>query len=120
MYAVLRLNSFDPDKLATAADRLAEFDGVHAPPVGSVVVDLGAGRRFALNLWESEQAQRGCAARARAGGWTATRSADVGSLPVHRGRDRDLVKPDAVHGRLTPCNDTTCARPECSCARRTR
>jgi hypothetical protein len=55
MYAVLRLNSFDPDKLATAADRLAEFDGVHAPPVGSVVVDLGAGRRFALNLWESEQ-----------------------------------------------------------------
>ena len=58
MYAILRLNSFDPDKLATSSERLEEFDKVHAAQpgyVGSVVVDLGAGRRFALNLWESEQ-----------------------------------------------------------------
>jgi hypothetical protein len=58
MYAVLRLNSFDPPKLAVAADRLEEFNKIHsAQPgyVGSVVVELGAGRRFALNLWESEQ-----------------------------------------------------------------
>jgi hypothetical protein len=58
MYAVLRLNSFDPAKLAVSADRLEEFDRIHAAQpgyVGSVVVDLGAGRRFALNLWETEQ-----------------------------------------------------------------
>jgi hypothetical protein len=58
MYAVLRLNSFDPVKLAVAADRLQEFDKIHAAQpgyVGSVVVNLGAGRRFVLNLWETEQ-----------------------------------------------------------------
>jgi hypothetical protein len=57
MYAVLRLNSFDPAKLAASGERLEEFDRVHAQPgyVGSVVVDLGESRRFALNLWESEQ-----------------------------------------------------------------
>ena len=58
MYAILRLNSFDSDKLAASSERLEEFDKVHAAQpgyIGSVVVDLGAGRRFALNLWESEQ-----------------------------------------------------------------
>jgi hypothetical protein len=58
MYAVLRLNSFDPVKLVVSADGLKEFDKIHAAQpgyVGSVVVDLGAGRRFALNLWETEQ-----------------------------------------------------------------
>jgi hypothetical protein len=58
MYAVLRLNSFDPDQLVVSADRLEEFDTIHAAQpgfIGSVVVDLGAGRRFALNLWETEQ-----------------------------------------------------------------
>jgi hypothetical protein len=58
MYAVLRLNSFDAAKLAVSTDRLNAFDKVHAAQpgfLGSVVVDLGAGRRFALNLWESEQ-----------------------------------------------------------------
>jgi hypothetical protein len=58
MYAVLRLNSFDPAKLAASPDRLKEFDRIHAAQpgyLGSVVVDLGPGRRFALNLWETEQ-----------------------------------------------------------------
>jgi hypothetical protein len=58
MYAVLRLNSFDPAKLVVSADMLEEFEKIHAAQpgyVGSVVVDLGTGRRFALNLWESEQ-----------------------------------------------------------------
>lgn len=58
MYAVLRLNSFDQAKLAASRDELEEFDRVHAAQpgyVGSVVVDLGQGRRFALNLWDSEQ-----------------------------------------------------------------
>jgi len=58
MYAMLRLNSFDRDKLAASGERLEEFDKVHAAQpgyVGSVVVDPGDGRRFALNLWESEE-----------------------------------------------------------------
>jgi hypothetical protein len=58
MYAVLRLNSFDPAKLAASGEKLEEFDRVHAAQpgyVGSVVVDLGESRRFVLNLWESEQ-----------------------------------------------------------------
>jgi hypothetical protein len=58
MFAVLRLNSFDPDKLAASGERLEEFDKLHAAQpgyVGSVVVDVGDGRRFVLNLWESEE-----------------------------------------------------------------
>ena len=58
MYAVLRLNSFDPDKLAVWGEGLEKFDEVHAAQagyVGSVVVDIGGGRHFALNLWESAE-----------------------------------------------------------------
>jgi hypothetical protein len=56
MFAVLRVNTFDPDKLWASEDLIAEFDRIHAAQpgyVGSVVVDLGRGRRFALNLWDS-------------------------------------------------------------------
>jgi hypothetical protein len=56
MFAVLRVNTFDPDKLSASEHLIAEFDRVHAAQpgyVGSVVVDLGRGRRFALNLWDS-------------------------------------------------------------------
>lgn len=57
MYAVMRVNSFDPAKLAGSQERLDQFDQSHAAQpgfLGSVVVDLEEGRRFALNLWESE------------------------------------------------------------------
>jgi hypothetical protein len=59
MYAVLRLNTYDPDRLAAGADRVAEFDRLHgAQPgfLGSAEVDLGDGKRFFLNLWESAEA----------------------------------------------------------------
>jgi len=58
MYAVVRLNSYDPDKLADAADRLDQFDKLHAAQpgyVGTVVVDVQTGRRLVLNLWKSEE-----------------------------------------------------------------
>ncbi len=61
MYAVLRLNSFDPDKLAQSADQLEEFDRIHASQpgfAGSIAVDLGSGRRFIVNLWQSEDASK--------------------------------------------------------------
>ena len=58
MYAVLRLNPFDPDKLVGAGPQLDRFEEVHrAQPsyVGGIVVDLGGGRCLVLNLWESEE-----------------------------------------------------------------
>ena len=56
MFAVLRVNTFDPDKLSASEDSTAEFERIHAAQAGyagSVVVDLGRGRRFTLNLWDS-------------------------------------------------------------------
>ena len=57
MYAVVRLNSFDPVKLADSP-ALKEFDQMHrAQPgyVGTIVVEVHAGRRLVLNLWQSEE-----------------------------------------------------------------
>lgn len=58
MYAIVRLNSFDAAKLAAGDDRLQQFDKLHAAQpgyVGSIVIDLQAGRRLTVNLWESEE-----------------------------------------------------------------
>jgi hypothetical protein len=57
MYAIVRLNSFDPIKL-DASPALEQFDQIHRNQpgyVGTMVVDLHAGRRLVLNLWESEE-----------------------------------------------------------------
>ncbi|MFD2090723.1 hypothetical protein [Blastococcus deserti] len=61
MYAILRVNTYDPEKLAAAADRLEEFDQLHAAQPGaegSIGVDLGEGRRFVLNLWDGVESSR--------------------------------------------------------------
>lgn len=57
MYAVLRRNSFDAERLAAAEEALREFDALHASQpgyVGSVVVEQPDRRRLVLNLWLSE------------------------------------------------------------------
>src|SRR4029453_3711007 len=57
MFAIVRLNSFDPMKL-DASPALEQFDQIHRSQpgyVGTMVVDLQAGRRLVLNLWESEE-----------------------------------------------------------------
>ena len=57
MFAIVRLNSFDQIKLA-ASPALEQFDQIHRRQpgyVGTMVVDLQAGRRLVLNLWESEE-----------------------------------------------------------------
>ena len=57
MYAVVRLNSFEANKLSGSADSLKRLDEAHAAQpgyVGSIVVDLQDGRRLVLNLWDSE------------------------------------------------------------------
>lgn len=65
MHAILRINTYDPERLAAAAAAVEEFDRVHAAQPGaegSIGVDLGHGRRFVLNLWrgvdESREGQR--------------------------------------------------------------
>ena len=58
MQAVLRVNTFDPDKLAESSGQLEEFDEIHRAQdgyLGGVTVDLGEGRRFVLNLWASDE-----------------------------------------------------------------
>ena len=58
MQAVLRLNTYDTAKLTEHADQLAEFDRIHAAQpgyLGSVVVDIGSGRRFIINLWDTDE-----------------------------------------------------------------
>jgi hypothetical protein len=57
MYAVLRLNSFEANKLTGSAESLKQFDEAHAVQpgyVGSILIDLQDGRRLVLNLWDSE------------------------------------------------------------------
>jgi hypothetical protein len=57
MHAIVRLNSFDPIKL-DASPALEQFDQIHRRQpgyVGTMVVDLQAGRPLVLNLWESEE-----------------------------------------------------------------
>lgn len=58
MQAVMRVNSFDPVKLAAGQGQLDEFNRLHAAQpgfLGSVTVDLGEGQQFVLNLWDSEE-----------------------------------------------------------------
>jgi hypothetical protein len=61
MYAVVRLNRFDVDRLAAASEDVAEFDRIHAEQpgfLGSLVVDIGDGGQATVNLWESEEQAR--------------------------------------------------------------
>jgi hypothetical protein len=58
LYAVVRVNTFDLDRLATGAEQLEQFDSLHAAQpgyVGGLVVDLQGGRRLVVNLWQSEE-----------------------------------------------------------------
>ena len=79
-----------------SADGLEEFDKIHAAQPGySLLVDLGAGRRFALNLWETEQRSASALqvlspeVRRLLGPLTAAPSQLIGSGPV---LSSDLVR----------------------------
>ena len=57
LYAVVRDNTFDPEKLARGSGNIAEFQSAHAAQPGyrgSIVVDAGSGRQLALTLWNSQ------------------------------------------------------------------
>lgn len=56
MYAVVRDNTFDPEKLAQGGGNTDEFQSAHAARpgyCGSIVVDLGSSRQMTLTLWRS-------------------------------------------------------------------
>ena len=58
MYAVIRRNTFDPQKLASGEAELAEFQARHAAQPGyrgTVVVDAGEGQWVLVNLWEAKE-----------------------------------------------------------------
>jgi len=57
MYAIVRDASYDGARLAQGAAQLDEFQAIHARQPGyqgTIVVDIGNGRRITVNLWESE------------------------------------------------------------------
>ncbi|WP_369046034.1 hypothetical protein [Sinomonas sp. P10A9] len=52
------MNTFDPAKLGAAQDDLREFNRIHAAQagfIGSITVDLGGGREFVMNVWQSAE-----------------------------------------------------------------
>ena len=58
MYAVVRINQLDPERVRIAHTELNEFDQTHAAQPGyrgTLSVDLGGNRRLVVNLWENEQ-----------------------------------------------------------------
>ncbi len=58
MYAIVRRNSFDSERLRAAQAALREFDEIHtAQPgyVGTIAIEERDGRRLVINLWEDEQ-----------------------------------------------------------------
>ncbi len=63
MYAILRQLHYDQTRLASASAELKEFQRLHASQPGyrgSLSIDLGGGRRFVMNLWDTEaQAMKG-------------------------------------------------------------
>ena len=58
MYAVVRRNSYDPEKLAAREDAMKEFQDRHADQagyIGNLVVDAGDGQHVLVTLWRSEE-----------------------------------------------------------------
>ena len=93
MFAIVRLNSFDPIKLATSP-ALEQFDQIHRTQpgyVGTIVVDLQAGRRLVLNLWESgEHGVAALSMTSPAGSWgrlRPNRAAPAELYPTIRSND---------------------------------
>jgi hypothetical protein len=58
MYAIIRKNTFSPDKLTRAAGALAEFRELHAAQpgyAGSIEIDMAPAEHIVVHLWETEQ-----------------------------------------------------------------
>lgn len=58
MFAVVRINHLDPDRVRLAHDQLREFDQTHSAQSGyrgTLTVDLADHRSLVVNLWDNEQ-----------------------------------------------------------------
>ena len=58
MYAVVRRNTYDPEKLASGAAEMREFEALHAAEpgyIGNIVVDAGNSQHVLVTLWRSEE-----------------------------------------------------------------
>src|SRR5918912_1928810 len=58
MYAVIRVNQYDPAKLAQEQAQLDEFQALHdrqPGALGTLVVDAGDNRWITINLWDSQE-----------------------------------------------------------------
>jgi len=58
MYAVVRVNQYDPAKLATGQVALSEFQALHdrqPGALGTLIVDAGDNRWITINLWQSQE-----------------------------------------------------------------
>jgi hypothetical protein len=58
MYAIVRESTYDVTALKNGKNRLDEFQELHAKQpgyVGTVVVELSAGRWLTVNLWNREE-----------------------------------------------------------------
>jgi hypothetical protein len=61
MYAIVRKNTYDPDKLAQGRQQVAKFDAVHARQPGfrgTISIDVGDSQVVVINLWDSREAAR--------------------------------------------------------------
>jgi hypothetical protein len=58
MFAIVRINTFDPEKFDPQAPEVQAFNRLHASQpgyAGSLSVELGENRRLVVNLWQSER-----------------------------------------------------------------
>jgi|ERR671933_409290 hypothetical protein len=58
MYGVIRVNQYDPAKLAEGQVQLDEFQALHdrqPGALGTLIVDAGDNRWITINLWESQE-----------------------------------------------------------------
>jgi hypothetical protein len=56
MFAIIRENTFDPQKLAEGRASLDQFQAIHAQQPGyrgTLSIDAGDGHWFTINLWDS-------------------------------------------------------------------
>lgn len=57
MFAVIRDNRFDPEKLISEAQSVERFQATHAAQPGyrgNLTIDAGNGRHLLVTLWDSE------------------------------------------------------------------
>lgn len=103
MFAVIRDNRFDPEKLISGAELLEQFQATHAAQAGyrgNLTIDAGNGRHLLVTLWDSGAK----AQAARAGLEPAIRDFVMPILaePSQFIGSGEVIYDDMTSDRLTP------------------